>query len=334
MTASVPFPLPPGRALSDWRQELASFQPRRLRLAHLLLHRVEALVRVARRLPVDSFQAALLRQLATTAPLDRLRVDRELLDRWMRDLSTKGLVAAPGDWRLTERGRRALESNAYTSAVEERRVFTFLEEEAAGRPPRFLALHGPAVALAPPPGWRFDAEALAACVRRPEEWKKRHDFPTDVEAFLAPPGPAERTATDWRRLLLDRPEQILLVFISERRVDHRRWLGFAVRAEDWVLQTKAPTLTLGEEAEEVLPDLGVVPAPEVWSEAWRAWCRQRGLPSADADACRIEPAEEGVRVVAPRTLTGRLGGERTDAWLLAGTRRTRVASPLEIVEEA
>ena len=213
-------------------------------------------------------------------------------------------------------------------STEERRVFTFVEGEDAGRPPLFAALHGPAAPLAPGAGWRFDASALETCIRRPDEWKTRHGFPTDVDALLAPPTPQSRTPADWRRLILDRPEQILLVFVKEEGPDARR-LGFAVRPEDWVLQTQAPALTLGTGAEELAPDADE-PTPEAWREAWREWGRQRGLP--DADVCRIESAEDRVRVFAPRTLTERLGGERTDAWLLAGTGRTRVAAPLEIVE--
>ncbi len=329
MTASVPFPLPPGRVLTAWQRDLASFHPRFLRLHHLLLHRVECLVRAVYRRPLDSFRAALLRQLDASAPLDRLLVDRELLGRLMRQLCADGLVETAGDWRLTERGRNALESHSYTAAVEERRVFTFAEGESPDRPPFFVALHAPAAPLAPGAGWRFDVSALETCIRRPEEWKTRHGFPTDVDALLAPPAPEARTPADWRRLILDRPEQILLVFVKEEGPDAPQ-LGFAVRPEDWVLQTQAPALTLGAGADELSPDPDE-PTPEAWREAWREWCRQRGLP--DADACRIEPAEDRVRAAAPRTLTGRLGGERTDAWLLAGTGRTRVAVPLEIVDE-
>ena len=206
----------------------------------------------------------------------------------MRDLSAEGLIETAGDRRLTERGRNALKANAYTVATEERRVFTFAEGEGADRPLAFVALHGLAAPLAPGAGWRFDVAALETCIRRPEEWKTRNGFPTDVDALLAP-------SADWRRMILDRPEQILLVFVTEDGPDARR-LGFAVRPEDWVLQTQAPALMLGAGAEETLSDADE-PAPEAWREAWREWCRQRGLP--DADACGIEPAEDRVRVVAP-----------------------------------
>ena len=341
MTASAPFPLPPGRALSAWRQDLAPYQPRRLCLAHLLLHRVECLVRAGRRRPLDAFRAALLRQLAAAMPLENLRVDRELLGRWMRELTTEGLVQSADGWRLTERGWFALESDSYTVYVEERRVFTFLDGSESGRPPSYLALAGPTLDLAPPPGWRFDAVALEECVRRPEEWKTRHCFPTEVEAILAPRAPSQPspdaggwqgrgTAGDWRRVILDRPEQILLVFVTDGAAASKRWLGFAVRPEDWVLQVQAPALTLGEGSEDLLPDLGGEPSPEAWRQAWGEWCQQRGLPAADADGCQVRAEEGRVLAVAPRSLISRLGGDRLDAWLLAGTGRTRVAAPLEI----
>ena len=323
MSAAVPFPLPPGRVLSAWRHDLAAHRPHRLRLAHLLLHRVEALVRVARRVAVEPFRAALLRQLDEAAPLERLGLDRELLGRWVRELTAEGLVEPDGR-RLTGLGRLALDAGAYTAPVEERRAFTFLDGD--GRPPCYLALHGHAAPLAPPPGWRFDAAALGECVRRPDEWKARHGFPEDVEAFLAP----AEAPDDWRRVILDRPEKILIVFIPSDEAGAPAWLGFAVRAEDWVLQTKAPAVTLGG-PEEALPELGGEPVPEAWRDAWRIWCRQRGLPAVDA--VRVEPADDHVRAVVPRPFREQLAGERTDTWLLAGAGRVRVAAPLEIVEE-
>jgi hypothetical protein len=342
MTAAVPFPLPPGRILSSWRRELAAFRPGRLRLVHLLLHRVEALVRTARLRSLDPLRAALLGQLSVEAPLDRLRVDDAVLRRWLGDLSADGLVESSGaDWRLTDRGRRALDSGVYTATAEERRVFTFTEEESLNSPSRFVALHGPAVALPSPLEWRFDAAVLVECVQRPSEWKERHGFPMDVEAIVAPLGSGAGPA-DWRRVILDRPEQILLVFVPAaeappltptplppgERGRGEGWLGFAVRPEGWALQAAAPALVLSGEEEP-----GAEPSPEAWREAWRGWSQGRGLSAGDADACRVEPSDERVRVTAPRRLVERLGAERNEAWLLAGVGRVRVAAPMEIVEQ-
>jgi hypothetical protein len=325
MTAGLPFPIPPDRVLSSWRRALADFQPRRLWLGQLLLHRVEALVRVARRREVEPVRLALLRQLAEAAPLEHLRVDRDVLARLLQELSADGLIESGGDGRLTERGRQALDSDAYTAPVEERRVFTFLDEGDPKRPLLFAPLQGRAVALAPPPGWRFDAATLEECVRRSPEWKARHGFPRDVEAVLTPTA----AATDWRRVILDRAEQILMVFIRADDAPERRF-GFAVRADDWMLQTAAPAISLDEEDRGVLPASGAEPSPEEWREAWRVWCQRRGL--SDADACRIESLEDRVRVTAPRPLISTLGGDRNEAWLLAGVGRTRVAAPVEIME--
>ena len=323
MTAAVPFPLPPGRVLSTWLRELAAFRPGRLRLAHLLLHRIEALVRVAKPRSLDALRAALLGQLAAAAPLDRLGVDAEVLARWLGDLAAGGLIEPSGDgWRLTDRGRAALDSGSYTAPAEERRSFLFADEDDPHSLPRLLPLRGPAVALAPPPDWRFDAAALEACVRRPPEWKERHGFPTDVEAVVAPPGPGAGPA-DWRRVILDRPEQILLVFVASAE----GWLGFAVRPEGWALQPAAPALVLP--ADEGPAD---EPSAEAWREAWRGWGQGRGLSAGEVDACRVEPSDDRVRVFGPRGLPERLGGERNEAWLLAGAGRVRVAAPMEIVE--
>jgi hypothetical protein len=326
MTAGLPFPIPPDRVLSSWRRALASFQPRRLWLGQLLLHRVEALVRVARRREVEPVRLALLRQLAEAAPLDQLRVDRDLLARWLQELSADGLIEPEGGRRLTERGRQALDSGAYTASVDERRVFTFLDEGDPIRPLLFAPLQGRAVALTPPPGWRFEPATLEESVRQSQEWKARHGFPTDVEAVLG----SAASATDWRRVILDRPEQLLMVFVLSGDPAEKRRLGFAVRADDWVLQAESPALSLDEEDRDALPALGAEPSPEAWREAWRVWCQRRGL--SDADACRIESLEDRVRVIAPRGLASTLGGDRNEAWLLAGAGRTRVAAPMEIVE--
>jgi hypothetical protein len=330
MTAGPPFPIPPDRVLSSWRRALTAFQPRRLWLGQFLLHRVEALVRVARRHEVEPIRLALLRQLAEAAPLDSLRVDRDVLTRLLQELATEGLIEPDGEGRLTERGRHSLDAGAYMAAVEERRVFTFLEEGDPKRPLLFIPLQERAVALVPPPGWRFDAATLEESVGRSQEWKMRHGFPTDVEAVLQPA--AAPTATGWRRVILDRPEQLLMAFVVSGEPARPQRLGFAVRADDWVLQTDAPALSLDEDDQESLPALGAEPSAEAWREAWRVWCQRRGL--SDADACRIESLEDRVRVIAPRGLASTLGGDRNEAWLLAGAGRMRVAAPMEIVEGA
>ena len=107
----------PAASSSAWRRDLAAFRPRRLWLGHLLLHRVECLVRVVPAPSAGPFRAALLRQLADAAPLDRLRRGpRAARPLDARPVRPKASSRTAGDWRLTERGRHALESDAYTAA--------------------------------------------------------------------------------------------------------------------------------------------------------------------------------------------------------------------------
>ncbi|HVS39307.1 MAG TPA: hypothetical protein VMS17_27365 [Gemmataceae bacterium] len=326
MTAAVPFPLPPGRVLSAWRRDLAAFRSGRLRLAHLLLHRVEALVRVARPRSLEPLQAALLAQLDAGAPLTPLHLDSALLQRWLRNLAADGLIdSAHGGWPLTDRGRGALAAQAYTINVEERRQFTFAEPENPRKDPRFLALRGPAMPLNPPPDWRFSAATLEACRAESVEWKRRHGFPLDVESVVAPTG-AGAELSQWRRIMVDRPEQIFLVIVAAAGAPPG-WLGFAVRPESWTLQTTAPVLTLP--AEDGLIE---EPSPEAWREAWRSWCIGRGVSAEKADTCRLEPLEDRLRVLAPPGGMERIASERNEAWLLAGEGRVRIAAPMEIVE--
>jgi hypothetical protein len=331
MTAGVPFPLPPGRVLSAWRRQLAASRPGRFRLAHLLVHRVEALVRIVAAKELDQFDAALLRQLAAGVGAERLGVDGATLARWADGFEAEGLLGfGAGGPGLTDKGRAALEAGAYPSAAEERRVFTFVNR-AGGRPPAFLALPGPAAALPPPPGWGFDPAVLAACVSQPAEWKARHGFPADVEAVVAATG--SPAMPHWRRVMLDRPEQVLLVFVWAEDAARPGWRGCLASPGSWALDVSGPAVALDAEegGPEALPELADEPSPETWQQAWRAWCASRGVSSADAAACRLIVGEAGATVLAPPSVAGRLGG-RPDEWLVAGEGRVRVPAPLEVRE--
>src|SRR5262249_29646643 len=60
MTAAAPMTLPGGRALAGWWRELAAQAPQRLWYAHLVLHRVEALVEVKQPAPLNGLAQAML----------------------------------------------------------------------------------------------------------------------------------------------------------------------------------------------------------------------------------------------------------------------------------
>src|SRR5262245_39312467 len=156
MTAAAPRTFPAPRTYHNWLRELAPLHPRRLWFSHLLVHRVEALVAVARRQRLDPLPLALLRRLFASGPsasagaLDRLHFDRQFAAPLLRELADAGLVRRERDaWELTDAGSAARRDGAYTARARERRAFHFAD--APGEAPRFLPLTqtaGPAAEVA------------------------------------------------------------------------------------------------------------------------------------------------------------------------------------------
>jgi hypothetical protein len=307
----------------------------------LLLHRLEARVQVVCPRPLDLWHRALLRYAAGPSdaggPFAALRLDEQVLGRLVRELAGAGLLGSIGGrWELTAGGRKALECGAVVERTEERRVFYFVDNAAAGRPPHFLPFQPPTLLAAAVVNsdWSFDVAALEACLHQPPEWKARHRFPADVEA-LVPPTPDAPSADNGPRVILDRAEQLLLVFVrvaAEGGAPHL--LGFPVRAEGWQLGTE-PVLELDESWPDVLPELAADPPPEAWRRAWQGWCQPRSVPPAEVEACRLERSDYRLLVHAPHRLIERLRAARSDAiknqaWLLAGGDRTRTAAQVEL----
>lgn len=334
---------PGSRVLLRWWRELAGRHPRQLRLSRLVLHRLEALVRVSRPRPLDSWQNALLHLASTRVPcggaLEKpftdLQVDMQLLGQLLRELTATGLLHRNGSglWQMTPAGRHALETGSVLVAAEERRTFVFVDNSALGRPPHFLPVElGPAwpAGTAAPEAARcsFAVADLEACIRQTPQWKAHYRFPTDVEALLPPDA-------NWRRVVLDTVEVRPFVFIhSVQASGEPLTLGFSVSPEGWTLQAE-PMLVLAADGEEVLPDLAAEPSPEMWRQAWQAWSQPRGLPSVEVEACRLERRDHRLFVNAPPRLIERLRAARSDAikheaWLLSGDGRTRTAAQIEL----
>jgi hypothetical protein len=315
----------------------------------LLLHRVEALVQVARTRSLDPWHQALLGLVSTRAPCGGdlessfadLHMDRQILSRFVRELTDVGLLYlnGTGAWNLTAAGRQALQTGSLAVAAEERRTFFFVDNAPSHRPPHFLPLRraghgvpGPAPDVAE---GAFDLHDLEACIRQTSQWKTRYHFPADVEALL-PPCPEDSPAANWRHVVLDSLEQRALVFIRTQGASGEPiLLAFPVRAESGALEPE-PALPLAGSWQEALPVLSEEPPPDAWRQAWKDWCHPRGLSSGDVDACRLERVDYRLRVHAPHRLIERLRAARSDAikqeaWLLAGAGRTRTAAQLELL---
>lgn len=339
MTTVSPPAYPSSRILAGWWRQLSSWQPQAVWVGHLLLHQVEAQVRLTRPCYPDPSDLLLLQALTVTpeanlAALDqRLGLGRQMLMRWLRRLQTEELAArADGDcWVPTQLGRQALEHGAYPQAVRERRFFHFVEGESPGQPPRFLNLMGEGcVPWSAPEGWQFDGALLQACITQSPEWKRRHGFPLDVEAIGC--------AGSWQQVMLDLPQRLTALMIQPKDPEGKRpLLGFAVRTENWELLASKPILALPEDGPDSASSIVPEASPEEWRQAWTAWCQPRALASAETEACPLEKVGPQLRIAVPARVLDRLRATRSDAlkgeaWLLAGTGRVRSAALLQLVE--
>jgi hypothetical protein len=333
MTAAAAMTLPGSRALPGWWRELGEHSPRRFWFAHLVLHRVEALVEVVSPTPLSALARGLLGVLshagspshvATVAAA--LSLDQEMTAALAGSLVREGLIEPTPNGQLgalTDAGKAAV-AGARPPSREERRTFCFADT----RPPVYLPLTA-ATPLPPPSGWRFDLSVLEACLARPADWKERHGFPTDVVRLAWQRGAVdERT---WHMVPLDRPEQALLLLVETGRDE---LLGLTIRPDTWAL-VREPALRLPFDHELIAALAGEVRGDE-WRAAWQAWCQQRSFPAGDVDACKVEQAGHKLLVKPPPRLLERLRQARSEAlrgeaWLLAGSGRARPAALVELV---
>jgi hypothetical protein len=357
MTAPAPLAFPGSRVLAGWSRQLGALHPQGLWVAHLLLHRVEALVRLSRTVGLDPFHRLILQaiRLSPSPTLSRLdetlHLGPQLLNRALAALQAERLATSTADrcWTLTALGQTALECDEYPRPVHERRLFTFLH----GSPPHYLNL-GPAatVPCPPPEGFAFDPTLLQACVAQPADWKQRYGFPTDVqEVSIAVPDSstpghsgglvaaagAGSAPPAWQHVIVDRPERLLGVLVLASGPDGQlRLLGYPVKQDGWVLHAE-PVLALSAGWEALFPELLQPPAHEAWRQAWRLWCQPRGLTGAETETCPLTAEGTRLRAEVPARVMDKLRSTRSDAlrgeaWLLAGEGRIRTAVQLEIVE--
>jgi len=202
MTAVSPLVFPGSRTLASWWNHLTPLQPRRFWVAHLLLHRIEALVALQLLSHLDPLGLFVLRAIALSGRAslqdldERLHLGLPLLRRLVGRLEGEKLTRSTEAtaWLLTDLGRQVLDKGSYTRVSEERRAFYFVHNEQPVRPPHFLNLRTDRAALvsAGVDGWKFEPSSLQACLAKPVEWKQRFGFPTEVQQILS--GTPEETA--------------------------------------------------------------------------------------------------------------------------------------------
>jgi hypothetical protein len=214
MTGPSSLAFPGSRKLAGWWRQLAPFEPQAFWVGHLVLHQVEALVRLTRTSPLDPFSLLVLKALGLTAPgpsgrplsapevleqlNDRLHLGRQVLRRVLAGMEAEGLVQTDpaGSWSVSSLGHHALKHREFPRPVHERRTFHFVDRGEGGAAPgsaHFLAVHNSSgIPWPAADGSTFDIRALQACLVQPVEWKQKHGFPLDVQEILSFPPEEER----------------------------------------------------------------------------------------------------------------------------------------------
>ena len=347
-------PFPGSRTLAGWWRQFAPRSPQRLWVGHLLVQRLEVLVRVTRPATADPLSRLVLRALGvapgtTPAALDaRLHLGGPVVGGLLEELYGGGLVrhVGEGSWGLTALGRQAAASETYPRPLLERRSFAFLDARPFN-PPHFLALPEN-LQLPPWPealadfGGAVGVAQLREAVARPSEWKERFGFPAEVGEVLGMEEPAgvgnngESPPAAWRRVPVVRPERLTAALVLGRDdAGESKLMAFAARSEGWTVPGTEPTFALPPDSPALPVDLRG-PGEEAWSEAWRAGCRSRNL--SEAEGCPVEPEGHVLRVRLSAELYDRLKASRHellkgDTWLLAGEGRVRAAALVEVGRE-
>jgi hypothetical protein len=338
---------PGGRILVGWWRQLHAHRPVAMWIGYLFVHRVEALVECIEPRPIDGVTLHLLQAIAVDHPQGmphvhaanplpaRLHLPPPALHQLLIALERQQLVqrCEPGCWCLTPRGRDVVQAGADRTPLQERRTLAFLERlTPAGRrqaPPHFVPIgECPAVSWEVNEAHRFDLSVLTEAIAQPPPWHQRYGFPAGVHRVLG----RDQSAPDedWQRVIVDRPERSVVALVAAA---DRSLLGFAAEADGWKLHADAPVLRIGEPARDALGDLSA--PPSLWQEAWRLWCRQRHLPLAEADACRIQFDGIYLDVQAPESFVQRLRLAKSDilrdeSSLLAGDGYLRAAALLRL----
>jgi hypothetical protein len=345
---------PGSKTLAGWWRQLTSHRPLSFGVGYLFLHRVEAPVVFSQAKKIDRFSLLVLQALELDAQhfravdsslLDRLHarlhLDRQAVLQILRTLQADGLAGTDpdGNWAVTARGRLGIKNGEVPVECCERRVFHFLERcDPAGtrsRLPHFLHLRGNGGAP-----WQagetypFDVSLVRQCAEQPENWKQQFGYPLDVRRIPdMKEGDADQSA--WQRVIVDRPERLLLVLALVAGKDQPRLLGFSARQEGWGLASAEPVLVQESGWQEIFPELDTLP-PEVLRQAWHAWAQPRGVSDSQLALCAMQMAGHRVRVHAPTPVIDHLRATRSevfkgDSWILLGEGRVRTAANLEVV---
>jgi hypothetical protein len=341
MMPSSPLPFPNRRTLAAWWRQISQIRPAHrgpaFWVAHLWVHHVEALARVSRQVQTDRFTSLLLETLATgpgsaAAPLQLVfPFGGTAIQRMLYELESEGLIdtRSSSKWQLSERGQTARVKGAYATEEQQRRFFHFVADDRPDCTPHFLLIRKRGLGHRIDGEFSFQPRHVFETAGKDADWKRRHNFPLDVDEVLPPNTDG---TLDWRRIILHHVE-ILPVVVT---IESTRLHGFHAESNAESLDVKTPVFELGDCWPDVFPDLAHEPSANQWHQAWCEWANHQKISSADAGKCRVERREHRLRVHATRAILDRLRAARheplkSENCVLAGEGRFRAAAPLEIV---
>ncbi len=235
---------------------------------------------------------------------------------------------AEAHWHLTPAGRTASETGQFWQHGRARRTFHFR----AGQPPHFLRLvDSPCLPILPPSDRSFDPAVLQSCAERPEEWKRRHGFPSDVEAVVTS-RTGDLRVPAWERVIFDAAEELpvfLAVIPGGDNGVGEQLQGFVIHPR--IGLTVEPIFSLGPGWREIFPEVEAGQPPEAWRDAWRRWCRTHQVAAEDGESMEIVASDTIVRVRGSASLIETFR-PATETWLLAGAGDLRLGrTRLEMV---
>jgi hypothetical protein len=345
MTALPPFAFPGSRSLGSWWRQLAPYHPRCWWVAHLLLQRAEAPVRISRTVVLDPYALWVLDALQCHggASPEKLNLSLPLgvpvIRQVLRQLINDNLVEADAanTWRPTPLGHEARLQRKYAFPAYQRRNLYFHHHEAA---PLYMNLINPPTVPWPAgEAWKFDRNLVQECISRPIEWKRDHGFPLDIEELIADSEgslAAGSNPENGHRGIEYQPEYLSVVLLKAKtasRKDHL--LGFAFSPTGWTMNVTKPVLDWPLPKPDSFSELIPQPETEQWRQVWTEWGKENRLSDTEIADCTLELRDFRLKVLAPRSLLDKLRALRNEVlrgevWLLTGTDHIRAAGLLDI----
>lgn len=290
-------------------------------LGECFFHTVEALVAVEEVEGIDPMPLFVLRAFEFARPTDVehldgiLHIGRQLMRQMLNGMAANGLIVADSEstYRLTDLGRKALQTGQIIRRIPARRIFRFLHPAI-----NYVAVHDPKGNLlselspnrAPSP-WEFSLDVLRNVIAQSADWKRRHNFPTNVADVITEPLSSEATelvnpgpglatapadsslgqATPLQHLVVDKAQVVTCALVIRQIAAEAAELsGYPISGNGNLVRGKQPLFSLHDPVEvgQVFPVLLEPPTPQEVTDGWLTLAARLMLPEAEQAEVRFE----------------------------------------------